>query len=108
MNPQRLFVASCIALLATAMSFAIRGDIMGELELEFGLDKIQLGWISGAAFWGFGLSILFGVTLCALLGMGRLVKLAVVRHIAGVLLTVFATDSTMLFAATVVIRISMH
>mgnify|MGYP006161810005 CR=1 FL=1 len=50
MNPQRLFVASCIALLATAMSFAIRGDIMGELELAFGLDKIQLGWISGAAF----------------------------------------------------------
>lgn len=106
MNPQRLFVASCIALLATAMSFAIRGDIMGELELAFGLDKIQLGWISGAAFWGFGLSILFGGTLCDLLGMGRLLKLAAVGHIAGVLLTVFATDFTMLFAATVVIGIA--
>lgn len=106
MNPQRLFVASCIALLVTAMSFAIRGDIMGELELAFGLDKIQLGWISGAAFWGFGLSILFGGTLCDLLGMGRLLKLAAVGHIAGVLLTVFATDFTMLFAATVVIGIA--
>ncbi|HSX63769.1 MAG TPA: MFS transporter [Pseudoxanthomonas sp.] len=106
MNPQRLFVASCIALLATAMSFAIRGDIMGELELVFGLDKVQLGWISGAAFWGFGLSILFGGTLCDLLGMGRLLKLAAVGHIAGVLLTVFATDFTMLFAATVVIGIA--
>lgn len=106
MNPQRLFVASCIALLATAMSFAIRGDIMGELELAFGLDKVQLGWISGAAFWGFGLSILFGGTLCDLLGMGRLLKLAAVGHIAGVLLTVFATDFAMLFAATVVIGIA--
>ena len=106
MNPQRLFVASCIALLATAMSFAIRGDIMGELELAFGLDKVQLGWISGAAFWGFGLSILFGGTLCDLLGMGRLLKLAAVGHIAGVLLTVFATDFSMLFAATVVIGIA--
>ena len=106
MNPQRLFVASCIALLATAMSFAIRGDIMGELEVAFGLDKIQLGWISGAAFWGFGLSILFGGTLCDLLGMGRLLKLAAIGHIAGVLLTVFATDFTMLFAATVVIGIA--
>lgn len=106
MNPQRLFVASCIALLATAMSFAIRGDIMGELELAFGLDKVQLGWISGAAFWGFGLSILFGGTLCDLLGMGRLLKLAAVGHIAGVLLTVIATDFTMLFAATVVIGIA--
>ncbi|MEZ0470172.1 MFS transporter [Luteimonas salinilitoris] len=106
MNPQRLFVASCIALLATAMSFAIRGDIMGELELAFGLDKVQLGWISGAAFWGFGLSILFGGTLCDLLGMGRLLKLAAVGHIAGVLLTVFATDFTMLFAATVLIGVA--
>jgi len=106
MNPQRLFVASCIALLATAMSFAIRGDIMGELELAFGLDKIQLGWISGAAFWGFGLSILFGGTLCDLLGMGRLLKLAAVGHIAGVLLTVFATDFSMLFAATVLIGVA--
>ncbi|WP_407351681.1 MFS transporter [Luteimonas sp. R10] len=106
MNPQRLFVASCIALLATAMSFAIRGDIMGELELAFGLDKTQLGWISGAAFWGFGLSILFGGTLCDLLGMGRLLKLAAVGHIAGVLLTVFATDFTTLFAATVLIGIA--
>ena len=106
MNPQRLFVASCIALLATAMSFAIRGDIMGELELAFGLDKIQLGWISGAAFWGFGLSILFGGTLCDLLGMGRLLKLAAVGHIAGVLLTVFATDFAMLFAATVLIGVA--
>jgi len=106
MNPQRLFVASCIALLATAMSFAIRGDIMGELELAFGLDKVQLGWISGAAFWGFGLSILFGGTLCDLLGMGRLLKLAAVGHIAGVLLTVFATDFTTLFAATVLIGVA--
>jgi MFS family permease len=106
MNPQRLFVASCIALVATAMSFAIRGDIMGELELAFGLDKVQLGWISGAAFWGFGLSILFGGTLCDLLGMGRLLKLAAVGHIAGVLLTVFATDFTTLFAATVLIGVA--
>jgi MFS family permease len=106
MNPQRLFVASCIALLATAMSFAIRGDIMGELELAFGLDKVQLGWISGAAFWGFGLSILFGGTLCDLLGMGRLLKLAAVGHIAGVLLTVFATDFATLFAATVLIGVA--
>ena len=32
MNKERLFTASCIALIATAMSFAIRGDIMGDFE----------------------------------------------------------------------------
>lgn len=106
MNPRRLFVASCIALIATAMSFAIRGDIMGELAGQFGLDKTQLGWISGAAFWGFGLSILFGGPLCDLLGMGRLLRLAALGHIGGVLLTVFATDFATLFAATVIIGIA--
>ena len=32
MNERRLFQASCVALIATAMSFAIRGDIMGDFE----------------------------------------------------------------------------
>ena len=93
MNAHRLFLSSCIALIATAMSFAIRGDIMSELEVHFALNKTQLGWISGAAFWGFGLSILFGGPLCDILGMGRIVKVAAVGHIAGVLLTIFAQEA---------------
>ena len=32
MNKDRLFTASCISLIATAMSFAIRGDIMGDFS----------------------------------------------------------------------------
>lgn len=60
MNARRLFLGSCVALVVTAMSFAIRGDIMGDFEREFSLTKTEIGWISGAAFWGFGLSILFG------------------------------------------------
>ena len=36
MNKQRLFLASCVALIATAMSFAIRGDIMGDLNSRRG------------------------------------------------------------------------
>ena len=74
MNKDRLFTASCIALIATAMSFAIRGDIMGELQQLFQLNDTQLGWIGGAAFWGFGLSILLGGPLCDLLGMGNIMN----------------------------------
>ncbi len=106
MNPSRLFTASCIALIATAMSFAIRGDIMGDFERVFVLDKVQVGWIGGAAFWGFGLSILFGGPLCDILGMGTLLRLAAIGHIGGVLLTIFAADFTVLFAATVIIGIA--
>lgn len=106
MNESRLFRASCIALIATAMSFAIRGDIMGDFERVFLLDKTQVGWISGAAFWGFGLSILFGGPLCDVLGMGTLLRGAALGHIGGVLLTIFAPNFTVLFAATVIIGIA--
>jgi MFS family permease len=103
MQQSRLFKASCIALIATAMSFAIRGDIMGDFERVFLLDKTQVGWISGAAFWGFGLSILFGGPLCDILGMGTLLRLAALGHIGGTILTLFAPNFTSLFLATVII-----
>ena len=47
---RRLFVASCIALVATAMTFAVRGDILGTWGTEFTLDKTSIGWITGMAF----------------------------------------------------------
>lgn len=103
MNKQRLFTASCIALIATAMSFAIRGDIMGELQQLFHLNDTELGWIGGAAFWGFGLSILLGGPLCDLLGMGNIMRLAALGHIGGTLLTILAPNFTVLFLATVII-----
>ena len=81
MNSARLFRASCVALIATAMSFAIRGDIMGDFETVFGLTATEVGWIAGAAFWGFGISILFGGPLCDVLGMRTLARLAAVGHI---------------------------
>jgi MFS family permease len=103
MNKQRLFTASCISLIATAMSFAIRGDIMGELKVLFALTDVQLGWIGGAAFWGFGLSILLGGPLCDLLGMGNIMRLAALGHISGTFLTIFAPNFGVLFLATVIV-----
>jgi MFS family permease len=105
-DPARLFRASFLALVTTAMTFAIRGDIMGDLEEAFALSKVQLGWISGAAFWGFGLAILFGGPLCEVLGMGRIIRVAACGHVLGVLLTMMAQDFTVLFAATVVVGIA--
>ena len=106
MNKQRLFTASCIALVATAMSFAIRGDIMGDFESIFQLNKTNVGWIAGAAFWGFGLSIFIGGPLCDVLGMGTIMRLAAAGHIGGTLLTIFAPNFPVLFLATVIIGIA--
>ena len=106
MNKQRLFTASCIALIATAMSFAIRGDIMGDFEPIFQLNKTNVGWIAGAAFWGFGLSIFIGGPLCDVLGMGTIMRLAAAGHIGGTLLTIVAPNFPVLFLATVIIGIA--
>src|SRR5437879_12861192 len=89
---RRLFIAGCIALVATAMSFAIRGDIMGDFERLFALSKTDVGWIAGAAFWGFGFSILLGGPLCDLLGMGALLRLAALGHLGGALATIAAAE----------------
>ena len=104
--PARLFRASCVALVATAMSFAIRGDIMGDLEAAFGLSKTDVGWIAGAAFWGFGISIAVGGPLCDILGMRTLARLAAAGHVLGTLLTIAAPSFVVLFAATLVIGIA--
>ena len=106
MNQRRLFIASCVALVATAMTFAIRGDIMSDFERDFALTKTDVGWIAGAAFWGFGLSILLGGPLCDLLGMGTLLRLAAAGHIAGTIATIAAPNFAVLFAATLVIGIA--
>ena len=104
--PSHLFRASCVALIATAMSFAIRGDIMGDFESVFSLSKVEVGWIAGAAFWGFGASMLFGGPLVDALGMRRLAILAAAGHIGGTLLTVVAPNFITLFAATLIIGIA--
>ncbi len=105
-NPARLFRASSVALVATAMSFAIRGDIMGDFERGFGLSATEVGWISGAAFWGFGLSILFGGPLVDAFGMRPLAFAAALGHIVGTMLTIAAPGFAALFAATLVIGIA--
>jgi MFS family permease len=86
----RLFFASCLALVVTAMSFAIRGDIMDQLGTQFALSKEQVGTIAGTAFWGFTLSIVIGGPLCDALGMGRLLRLACLCHLAGIATTIGA------------------
>ena len=52
MNPRRLFVASCIALVASAFSFVIRQDILPAWGRSFDLNQTSRGAIGGTAFLG--------------------------------------------------------
>jgi len=104
-NKKQLFLASRIALIVTAITFAYRAALEGTWEKEFHLTKEQLGWIFSPAFWGFTLAMIFGGPLCDILGMKKLVGLAFIGHVAGVIIYLVAKDATMLFIGTVFIGV---
>ena len=104
-NKKQLFLASRIALIVTAITFAYRAALEGTWEKEFHLTKEQVGWIFSPAFWGFTLAMIFGGPLCDVLGMKKLVGLAFIGHIAGIVIYLVAKDATMLFIGTVCIGI---
>jgi len=99
-NANKLFLASRIALIFTAMTFAFRASLEGVWGTEFHLDKEQIGWIFSPAFYGFTLAMIFGGPLCDVLGMKKLLGLAFIGHIGGVIVYLLAKDATMLFVGT--------
>lgn len=89
-NPDRLFLLSCIALIAAAWVFALRASIMKDLGEYFQLDAAQVGGSVGTAFLAFGVSVFFGSSLCDFLGMGRLLTLSCGLFVAGIGMMVFS------------------
>lgn len=104
-NRNQLFIAARIALIFTSMTFAFRASLEGVWSHDFNLTKEQLGWIFSPAFWGFTLAMVFGGPLVDVIGMKKILGLAFVGHIAGVILYLTAKDATMLFIGTVCIGI---
>ncbi|RFZ85409.1 MFS transporter [Mucilaginibacter terrenus] len=105
-NRTQLFSASCLALLVTSLSFGIRAGILNKLGTDFELDKAQLATITATAFWGFPLAVIVGGVIVDLIGMKRLLMLAFFFHLAGILLTVFATGFWTLFFSTFLIGVA--
>jgi len=89
-NKNKLFIASCLALTVTAMTFAIRAGILGQLSQDFSLSDTELGWINAMAFLGFPIATMFGGLLYNFLGAKKLVLIAFVGHILGLVLTMSA------------------
>lgn len=105
-NRNKLFLASCLALLVTALSFGIRAGILNQLGIDFQLNASQLGSITATAFWGFPLAIVIGGMVVDIIGMKRLLVAAFILHLAGILLTVFAQGYWSLFISTLLIGIA--
>ena len=105
-NASRLFLGSCVALIATSVAFATIGAVMFALKGEFGLNNAQVGWIGGAALWGFAVSQLVFAPFCDTLGMRFLVRMAFVGHLTGSLIMIFAGGFATLFAGALVISMA--
>lgn len=83
MNPRRLFIASCVALIASAFSFVFRQDVLPAWGKTFDLNATQLGTIGGLAFWGMAVSMAVGSFLVDHFGMKRMLALAFLCHLTG-------------------------
>lgn len=96
MNKQRLFIASCLSLVVTAMIFSIRGDITPAFREHFGISEGDAAWVSTLAFFGFASSILVASPLLDALGMRNLLYIACALHIGGLLGFIFAPSYSVL------------
>lgn len=89
-NKQRLFNASCVALIVTAMTFAIRAGLLGQLGAEFGLSQTRLGYMNMMAFLGFPVGTMIGGPLYNGLGPKKIMWFAFLAHLLGLILTITA------------------
>jgi fucose permease len=105
-NKTRLFNASCVALVVTALAFATRGSFVESWATEFNLTHTQVGWIVGTAFWGFTLAMFLGGPLVDIIGIGRIIAIAFFCHLAGIIFTIIANGFWSLFISTLFIGIA--
>lgn len=89
-----LFVCSCIALVTSAFTFIVRGDVLPELGRYFAFTQSERGWVESAVFVGMALSMFGGGFVCDLLGMRRIMFLAFACHLLGSVGTIFAPELT--------------
>jgi len=105
-NRTALFRASCLSLLVTSLSFGIRAGILDGLGAQFKLPATQLASITATAFWGFPLAVVIGGIIVDIIGMKRLLVMAFIFHLLGILLTIFASGFWTLFISTLTIGIA--
>ena len=88
-NKQRLFNASCFALITTAFSFSIRAGILPQLATDFNLSGEQLGFINSMWFLGFPIAMIVGGLVYHTFGPKNIMMVAFICHALGIILTLY-------------------
>ncbi len=99
-NSNRLFWMSCISLIVTSMTFAIRAGVLGDLGEEFGVSGSQLAVMNLMALWGFPVATVLGGFLYNTVGPKNLMIVALLGHVLGLTLTIFANGFLLLIISS--------
>lgn len=102
-NASRLFLGSCLALLVTSLTFAIRAKIEHVFASDYGLSGEEIGWAFGPAFWGFTVAMYVGGLIIDTVKTKNIIWMAFFMHLIGIILLLMAKDKTMLFISNVFI-----
>ena len=102
-NPKKLFLGSCFALITTALSFSIRAGILPQLGEQLSLSAEQLGQINSMWFFGFPISMVVGGLIYHTVGGKRIMQFAFFAHAVGILLTIYASSYGILMLSTFLI-----
>jgi len=105
-DKSKLFLASCVALTVTAMTFGIRAGIMGELGTEFAFTNRELGIMAQMAFLGFPLSMIVGGLIYPKVGPKPLMWAAFICHLLGLILTIVSTSFLPFLISTFLIGVA--
>ncbi|MEA5401667.1 MFS transporter [Arcicella sp. DC2W] len=89
-NRDKLFLGSCFALITTAMAFGIRAGVLTQLGVEFNLSSQELGYVNQMAFLGFPIAMIIGGPLYNALGPKKIIWVAFVTHVLGLVMTIFS------------------
>jgi len=102
-NASRLFIGSCLALLVTSLTFAIRAKIEGVFSADYGLSGKDIGWAFAPAFWGFTVATFLGGLIIDAVKTKSIIWVAFITHLIGLSILLFAKDKNMLFASNIFI-----
>ncbi|WP_405379767.1 MFS transporter [Maribacter sp. LLG6340-A2] len=102
-NANRLFYASCFALITTAFSFAIAAGILDQLKTELELSASQAGLITSMWFAGFPIAMVIGGLIYHKVGGKVIMQFAFFAHAVGILLLIFSSSYMGLLIANLLI-----
>lgn len=104
-NEKKLFLMSCVALIVTAVSFALRATLEPIFMTDYGLSATDIGFAFGPAFYGFTIAMIIFGPIVDMWGMKKVLYVAWVLHLIGITGTIFSKDMWSLFFSTLAIGI---